>query len=246
MRGLLVVLVVGDLAFAFQQTAVVPAIPSVRSALGASPAWSARLLSAYPRVATAATPVLARPEDLHGRRQTLLGALAVFFLGSVVAATAPGLGVLVIGRAVQRLGGAVFPLTPALAREHPRDERVTRAVAVLTGSFGVGSAPGFTCGGVLAEYVSWRTVFAAGAVVIAGLQFPYWWVYVGGPGRRRGARGRAVAPGAVPRQHGDRRAGARPLPWQPRGRAARAGRGPAVTGGQCRAVSVTRPQELLA
>ena len=80
-RKLTAALIVVDLAFAIQQTGVIPAIPTVREDLGASHEWASWLLTAYLVVATVATPALARLADLHDRRRVLLIALAVFLLG---------------------------------------------------------------------------------------------------------------------------------------------------------------------
>ncbi|HEX6443941.1 MAG TPA: MFS transporter [Streptosporangiales bacterium] len=166
-RALLGSLIVADVAFAFLQTAIIPAIPVVRHDLAMSEAWSAWLLSAYLMVATAATPALGRLADLYGRRRVLLVSLATFLAGAVGAALAPGSAVLVFFRAVQGVGGAVFPLTFALVREELPAERVRLAIGTLTGAFGIGTALGFGLGGLLAVHLSWRVIFAAGACAVA-------------------------------------------------------------------------------
>lgn len=166
-RALLGSLIVADVAFAFLQTAIIPAIPVVRQDLAMSSAWSAWLLSAYLMVATVATPALGRLADLHGRRRLLLVSLAAFLAGAVGAAIAPNAAVLVLFRAVQGVGGAVFPLTFALVREELPGERVRPAIGALTGAFGIGTALGFGLGGLLATHLSWRLIFAAGACAVA-------------------------------------------------------------------------------
>lgn len=169
---LLLTLVVVDVAFAVQQTGVIPAIPTIREQIHASQEWSSWLLTAYLIVATVATPALARLADLHDRRRVMMIALAVFFIGSVLASVAPNIGVLLAARALQGVGGAVYPLSLSLAREHLPPERVGGAIAVLTGAFGGGSAAGVVLGGALASYVTWRAIFVVGAVAIAA----GWWL----------------------------------------------------------------------
>lgn len=164
--GLLVALVVTDLAFAFQQTAVIPAIPTIRDALHARQEWAAWLLSIYLIAATVATPALARLADLRDARRVLLVALGVFLAGSVLGAVAPNIWVLLGARLLQGVGGAVFPLSLSLAREQLPPDRGGRAAAVLTGAFGAGSVMGFAVGGVFAQYADWRLIFASGAVAV--------------------------------------------------------------------------------
>jgi MFS family permease len=163
----LLVLVVAVVGFAFQQTGIVPAIATVQQDLGASEEWSAWLVTVYLIVATVATPALGRLGDLHGRRRMLLIGLLVFLAGSVAATFAPNMAVLICCRAVQGAGGAVYPLCLALVREHLPDHAVTTGIALLTASFGAGTGIGFVGGGLLAEYASWRWIFAVGAILVA-------------------------------------------------------------------------------
>jgi MFS family permease len=167
-RQVLAVLLLAVVGFAFQQTAIVPAVHSVQQSLHGSREWSAWLVTVYLIVATVATPAMGRLADLHGRRRMLLIGLAIFVAGSVVAALAPNMPVLLCCRAVQGVGGSVYPLCLAIARENVPRERVTAAIGILTGGFGLGTSVGFVAGGLLAQYASWRWIFVAGAVVVAG------------------------------------------------------------------------------
>lgn len=163
---LLSALVVADVAFSFLQTAIIPTIPTVSRELAMPPEWSAWLLSAYLMVATVATPALGRLADLRGRRRVLLVSLVLFLVGAAGAAVAPNAAVLVVFRAVQGIGGPVFPLAFAVVREVAPPERVSGAVGLLTAAFGIGAALGFGFGGLFAQLVSWRLVFVAGALAV--------------------------------------------------------------------------------
>ncbi len=87
-RRLVAALIIADTAYAFQQSAIIPAIPTVQDEFGITEAWSAWLLTGYLMVATVATPALGRFADLHGRKRTLAAALLVFLVGSIGAAAA--------------------------------------------------------------------------------------------------------------------------------------------------------------
>lgn len=168
-RRLRVLLALGlaDVAFAFQQTAVIPAIPTVKHDLHAGPAWSAWLLSGYLVASSVATPVLGKLGDRHGQRRLLTISLAAFLAGSVGAALAPSIGVLIAFRALQGAGGAVFPLSLSIARQWLPRERMARGAAVLTAAFGAGTTLGFVLSGALVQAASWRWIFGAGALAIA-------------------------------------------------------------------------------
>jgi len=159
-------LAVADIAFAFQQTAVIPVIPTVQRDFHAPQTWSAWLVSGYLVASSIATPLFGKLGDRYGKRRLLSWALAVFLLGSVGAALSPGIGVLIGFRAVQGAGGAVFPLSLSIARERLPQERRAFGIGLLTGAFGLGTTLGFALSGAIVEASSWRWVFGAGAIAI--------------------------------------------------------------------------------
>ena len=152
--------------FAVQQTAIVPAIADVQTSLHASAEWAAWLVTVYLTVATVATLAMGRLGDLHGRRRMLLYGLGIFAAASLGAALAPNIAVLIAFRALQGVGGSVYPLALSIARDQVPDGRVARSVAGLTAAFGVGTAVGFVGGGLLAQYSTWRWIFGAGTVLV--------------------------------------------------------------------------------
>ncbi len=163
-RSPLAALLVADVVFGFQQTAITPALPAVQSDLGASQAWTAWVLSGYLIVGSISPPLLGKLADRSGKRRVFVAALGVFLIGSVGATFAPNIGVLVACRALQGVGGVVFPLSFSIARDHA-ESRAT-AIGLLSGSLGVGAVAGYLIGGALAQLLSWRWVFGVGALVL--------------------------------------------------------------------------------
>src|SRR4029077_1256763 len=111
--------------------------------------------------------------DLFGRKKVMLGGVAIFCVGSIIAAVAPVTGILVVGRVVMGVGGrAPEPGTLSLIR-HIYPERKERAVAlgVWAAVSGLALALGPVLGGVLAEGLGWRSIFwfglGFGAVALA-------------------------------------------------------------------------------
>lgn len=159
-------------AFAFQQTAVLPAIPTIQHAMHASREWSAWLVSSYLVASSVTTPLIGKLADRSGKRRLLVIALVAFFVGSIGSALAPSLGVLIGFRALQGVGGAIFPLSLAIVREELAPERVAAGIGALTGTFGLGTALGFGISGLIVQTLGWRWVFAAGAVLVAAATVP--------------------------------------------------------------------------
>ncbi|MEU0741864.1 MFS transporter [Streptomyces sp. NPDC006134] len=99
--------------------------------------------------------------DRWGARRVYAASLAVFAVLSALCAAAPGIGVLIAGRAL--LGAAGAGLVPAslalLIALHPDPARRTRAIGAWTALSGLGAAAGPVLGGALVELGGWRLVF---------------------------------------------------------------------------------------
>lgn len=164
----LAVLGVMAASFAFQETGVLPVLPTIQRQLsGASTTSSALLESGFLIVAAVAAPLIGKYGDAHGKQRMLLVTLAIYFVGALGAGFAPNFVILVIFRALQGAGGALFSLSFAIMRdEAPR--RLSVAIGVLVGAFGIGSSMGFALSGVITELLSWRYIFfvEAGLIVI--------------------------------------------------------------------------------
>lgn len=162
----LLVVLVSDVAYGFQQTGVTPSLPAVQRSLGASGTWTAWILSGYLIVASVSPVFLGKLADRSGKKRVFLGALGVFVLGSVGAALAPSIAVLVVFRSLQGVGGVVFPLSFSIVRDEAPAGRLGPGIGLLTGGFGLGSFGGYLVGGAIAQFASWRWVFGAGAIVL--------------------------------------------------------------------------------
>jgi MFS family permease len=159
-------LLVGDAIYGFQQTAITPALPVVGEAFDASREWTTWVFSGYLIVASVMPIFLGKAADRMGKRRVYLTSLAVFWLGSVIAAAAPSIEVVVIGRLVQGVGGIVFPLSFSMLRDHLPAHRVGTGIGIMTGGFGLGALAGFGVGGAITQFLSWRWVFGVGAIVL--------------------------------------------------------------------------------
>lgn len=165
--GALAVLLVADMIYGFQQTAITPALPVVQHDLGASREWTVWLFSGYLIVASVAPVFLGKLADRAGKVRVYLAALAVFLVGSIGAAVSPSIQLVVLCRLVQGVGGVVFPLSFAIVTELLPRNKVGKGIGILTGGFGLGSLIGFPLGGLITELLSWRWIFGVGAVALA-------------------------------------------------------------------------------
>jgi EmrB/QacA subfamily drug resistance transporter len=98
--------------------------------------------------------------DLYGRRRGFIVGLLGFTISSGLCGIAPNIGILILGRALQGIGGALLvpaSLSMISASFHPHDRGA--AIGAWSGLSGVSTAIGPFLGGYLIDSVSWRLVF---------------------------------------------------------------------------------------
>src|ERR687893_2317606 len=97
----LAILTTAGIAFALQQTMIIPALPQLQRDLDTSTAWATWLLTGFLLTASVATPILGKLGDQYGKERLLVISLGIFFVGSVAAALAPNIWFLIVARMVQ-------------------------------------------------------------------------------------------------------------------------------------------------
>ncbi|WTW92796.1 MFS transporter [Streptomycetaceae bacterium NBC_01309] len=99
--------------------------------------------------------------DRFGRKGALLAGLALFTAGATVSAAAPGVPVLLAGRAITGAGAAlVMPATLSILIHATAPARRPQAIATWTLATGIGGLLGNAIGGPVLEYLPWRGLFA--------------------------------------------------------------------------------------
>ncbi len=162
----LAILTLAGIAFALQQTMVIPALPALQRELHTTTTWVTWVLTVFLLVASVATPILGKLGDQYGKERLLVMSLGLFLLGSIVAALAWNIWALIGARAIQGAGGAVFPLSFGIIRDEFPREKVGVAIGLVSAVFGVGGGFGLVLSGVIVDHLSWRWLFIIGAVAI--------------------------------------------------------------------------------
>jgi EmrB/QacA subfamily drug resistance transporter len=111
--------------------------------------------------------------DRYGRKRALLTGVVIFAAGALVAATAPNVKILVLGRVIQGVGAACSePGTLSLVRQlYPDQARRSRVLGGWAAASGVALAAGPVAAGLLVALGGWRAVFWGefAAAAVAGL-----------------------------------------------------------------------------
>jgi EmrB/QacA subfamily drug resistance transporter len=160
------VLVIGALAYALSQTLVAPALPEIQHELNTSTTAVTFVLTAYLLSASVATPIFGRLGDMFGKERMLVATLSVFALGSLVAALSHSIELLIAGRVIQGIGGAVFPLSFGIIRDEFPRERVATGIGLISATFGIGGGVGLVLSGLIVDNLSYEWLFWLGLVVV--------------------------------------------------------------------------------
>ena len=118
------------------------------------------IVTLYTVVFAALLAPAGRIADVIGRRRLFIVGMLVFVLGSVGAAAAPGLDLLLAARALQGLGGALLlPASLALVLSSVSAARRPGAIGLWSASASAAAALGPALGGVLVDGLGWRWLF---------------------------------------------------------------------------------------
>ncbi|WP_407050420.1 MFS transporter [Methyloraptor flagellatus] len=141
-------------------TIISTALPAMAEDIGVSPVRLNLAITAYLVTMAVFIPASGWLADKIGARHVFVGAIGLFLAGSLSSGAAPNLEILVLGRLVQGLGGAMMVPVGRLVllRSVPKDE-LLGAMAWLTVPALIGPVIGPPLGGFITTYSSWRWIF---------------------------------------------------------------------------------------
>ncbi|MEV6376535.1 MFS transporter [Micromonospora musae] len=160
------VLAAGAGFFAMLQSLITPVLPVIQHDLHTSQNTVTWVLTAYLLSASIFTPILGRVGDMIGKGRMLVVALVALAVGCLLAAIAPSIGVLIIARVVQGIGGAVFPLSFGIIRDEFPAARVSSSVATISAIIAAGGGLGVVLAGPIVSVLGYRWLFWIPMVVV--------------------------------------------------------------------------------
>jgi MFS family permease len=142
-------------------TELISALPRALGQLGASPAAAGPAVTAYAMCFGGLLMLSARLGTRLGHQRMLRLGLTTFAAGSILAALAPAIAVLVAARCLQGIAAAFsVPAALSLLLHLTGDPRARgRAMAAWSAAGGAAGACGFALGGAVTELAGWRALF---------------------------------------------------------------------------------------
>lgn len=163
------VLALASLVYAMDLTVLHLAVPSISADLDPTSSQLLWAIDIYGFMVAGLLITMGALGDRIGRRRLLMIGAAMFAAGSVAAALASSIEMLIVTRAVLGVAGATLaPSTLALIFNMFTDVRQrTVAIGVWAASFSAGAAVGPLAGGILLERFWWGSVFLMAVPVMA-------------------------------------------------------------------------------
>jgi MFS family permease len=153
--GMLLPVFMGSL----DQTILASALPTIGRDLGDAHdlPW---LITAYLLASTAVIPLYGKIADIHGRAFALRIAIAVHLAGSLLCALAPSMLVLILGRALQGIGGGgLASMGMVVLGDVAAPRERGRYYGYFAVTYTTAGASGPALGGFLADHLQWSAIF---------------------------------------------------------------------------------------
>ncbi|WP_108260939.1 MFS transporter [Mangrovicoccus ximenensis] len=159
-RLVILLLLVSAFTVILNETIMGVALPRLMTDLGITAAAAQWLTTAFLLAMAVVIPVTGFLIQRFHTRQVFTAAMGLFSLGTLVCATAPGLGTLIAGRIVQASGTAIMmPLLMTTVMTLVPPESRGRTMGNISIVISVAPAIGPTISGIILNLLDWRWMF---------------------------------------------------------------------------------------
>jgi EmrB/QacA subfamily drug resistance transporter len=158
-RSTFAVLLVAITAYSMLQSLVNPVLPTIQHSLHTTQSTVTWVLTAYLLAASVATPILGRLGDMIGKKRVLVGVLVMLAAGTLLAAVATSIGVMIVARVIQGAGGALLPLSFGIIRDEFPRAKVAGAISAAAALLAVGGGLGIVLAGPIVSVLDYHFLF---------------------------------------------------------------------------------------
>ncbi|MFC1401565.1 MULTISPECIES: MFS transporter [Streptacidiphilus] len=153
------VLAAGVAAYALLQSLVTPVLPTIQANLHTTQSTVTWVLTAYLLSASIFTPIMGRIGDMIGKERVFVATLIALAAGSLLAALAGSVTVMIVARVIQGVGGGVLPLAFGIIRDEFPREKLNGAIGAIASLSAVGAGLGIVLAGPIVDALDYHWLF---------------------------------------------------------------------------------------
>lgn len=158
----LLALTISAFAIGTTEFVIVGLVPTIAEQLGVSLPSAGLLVSLYALGVAVGAPVLTALTGNVPRKQLLVGLMALFTAGNLLAWLSPGYETLVVARVMTGLAhGVFFSIGSTIATSLVAKEKAASAIAIMFGGLTVALVTGVPLGTFIGQHFGWRETFLA-------------------------------------------------------------------------------------
>ena len=157
---LLAIMVIAAFVLILNETLLGVALPDIMSDLNISASTAQWTSTGFMLTMAVVTPASGFIISRYSIRTVFVGAMALFSLGTLVAAIAPGIALLLVGRVLQAGGtGVMIPLLMTTMMRLVAPSKIGQAMGLIGMVISAAPAAGPTVSGLILNVASWRWLF---------------------------------------------------------------------------------------
>lgn len=158
----LLALTISAFAIGTTEFVIVGLVPTIAEQLAISVPSAGLLVSIYALGVAIGAPVLTALTGKLPRKQLLIGLMALFTVGNVIAWLSPNYETLVVARLLTGLAhGVFFSIGSTIATSLVPKEKAASAIAIMFGGLTVALVTGVPLGTFIGQHFGWRETFLA-------------------------------------------------------------------------------------
>lgn len=143
----------------YAETMLIPAIPDLIKDFRVSYSMSSWILTAYLVSGAVMTPIAGKLSDIYGKKKILLIIMTIYTVGVSAAGFANNIYFMLVARAIQGMGMAMFPIAFSIIRDQFPREKISIAQGIITSMFASGAVIGLSVGGTIIQHFGWQATF---------------------------------------------------------------------------------------
>ncbi|MBJ7538813.1 Bcr/CflA family multidrug efflux MFS transporter [Marinomonas transparens] len=154
--------------------AYLPSLPSIAKSLNTNISLIQMTISLYLLMYAFLQIFFGPVSDAIGRRKVIVGGLSIFAVGSLICSVAQHFEILLIGRAVQAIGGAAVSVCiPALVKDRLSANQFAKAMSMIMLVMALAPLAAPILGGAILTILDWRYIFVfiGGMTILAIVLF---------------------------------------------------------------------------